>query len=179
MEKEKLSEILEQINTKVKRLYYIATHDEKTGLHNHIFFKEVFGFELEEAKRGKYLSLVIADVDFFKKLNDTYGHLTADKILKRIAEVLEKSLRKYDIVARFGGEEFFIMLPNTNIEKAKKVSERMRKNILNDKILSKYKVTISLGVSEYKEKDSFSRISIRADKALYKAKKSGRNRVCC
>lgn len=173
-----MKSILETINIKVGRLYHIATHDEKTGLYNHVFFKDVFGLELEKAKRGKNLSLVIIDIDHFKKINDVYGHLTADKLLKRLGEVVSNDLRKYDVLARFGGEEFFVMLPNTSIARGAFIAERLRKAVMNDETLRKHGVTISLGVSEYKERDNFERISKRADKALYQAKKTGRNRVC-
>src|SRR3989344_9525496 len=111
MEKGELKNLLEKINMNVNKLFHIATHDQKTGLYNHVFFSDVFALELDKAKRGKKLSLIVVDIDHFKQVNDTYGHLTADKILKKVARVLEKEVRKYDIVARFGGEEFFIMLP--------------------------------------------------------------------
>ena len=173
-----LKELLEKINLNVNKLYHIATHDEKTGLYSHVFFKDVFSLELEKAKRGKPLSLIIIDIDYFKKVNDIYGHLTADKILFQLGQVLSNHLRKYDVLARFGGEEFFIMLPNTKIGKAKKVAERARKAVLNDTFLKKYNATISLGVSEYKQKGNFEKIARRADKALYQAKKEGRNKVC-
>ena len=173
-----LKEILDKINKSVSELYHIATHDEKTGIHNHVFFKEIFCFELEKARRGRPLSLIVIDIDFFKKINDTHGHLQADKILLRLARLLEKVVREYDVVARFGGEEFFVMLPNAKIDKAKNISERIRRAVLKDVYLSKYKVSISGGVAEYKEKDNFERIAKRADKALYKAKEGGRNRIC-
>jgi diguanylate cyclase (GGDEF)-like protein len=173
-----LKHLLDKIQLSVDRLYHIATHDEKTGLYNHIFFKDVFALELDKAKRGKPLSLIIVDIDFFKKINDTHGHLQADKILFQLAQLLQRKVRKYDVAARFGGEEFFIMLPNTKIQRAKQIAERLRKSVLSNPFLEKYKVTISLGVSEYKFRDNLDKISKRADKALYKAKKSGRNKVC-
>lgn len=178
MKKEKIQDLLEQIKISADKLYHIATHDFKTGLHNNLFFREMFDIELSRAKRGKPFSLLIIDVDFFKKINDTYGHLQADKILLRLAQLIERESRRYDVVARFGGEEFFILLPNTNLAKAKKVAERFRKAILKDAFMKKYGVTISGGVSEYKERDNFEKISKRADDALYKAKKEGRNRIC-
>ena len=95
MSEEKFKDLLDKINLSVGKLYHIATHDQKTGLHNYVFFKEVFGFELDKARRGKTLSLIVIDIDFFKKVNDNYGHLTADNILIRLARVLEKSVRKY------------------------------------------------------------------------------------
>ncbi|MBU1988005.1 MAG: GGDEF domain-containing protein [Nanoarchaeota archaeon] len=176
--KQSLKKLLDKIQLNVNKLYHIATHDEKTDLYNHVFFKDIFALELGKAKRGKPLSLIIVDIDFFKKVNDTYGHLQADKILLKLAQLLQHKVRKYDIVARFGGEEFFIMLPNTKITKAKQIAERLRKATLTNPFLKKYKITISLGVSQFKDKDNLERISKRADKALYQAKKTGRNKVC-
>ncbi|MFH1290104.1 MAG: GGDEF domain-containing protein, partial [Nanoarchaeota archaeon] len=172
-----LKHLLDKIQISVNRLYHIATHDEKTGLYNHIFFKDVFALELDKAKRGKPLSLIIVDIDYFKKVNDSHGHLRADEVLKKLAKVLEKTVRKYDILARFGGEEFFIMLPNTKAARAKSIAERLRKAVNSNTFLKKYKITISLGVTEYKQRDNLSKMSKRADKALYQAKKSGRNCV--
>jgi diguanylate cyclase (GGDEF)-like protein len=172
-----IKSLLSKIHLDVSRLYHIATHDEKTGLYNHVFFKDVFSLELDKARRGKPLSLIAVDIDFFKKINDAYGHLHADKILVKLAQLLQHKVRKYDIVARFGGEEFFIMLPNTKKEKGKFIAERLRKSVLSDNYLKKYKVTISLGVTEFKQKDSLEKMSKRADAALYEAKKSGRNCV--
>jgi diguanylate cyclase (GGDEF)-like protein len=173
-----LKKLLDKIHLNVNKLYHVATHDEKTGLHNHVFFKEVLMLELEKARRGKSLSLIIADIDFFKKVNDTYGHLTADKILQKLAKVLEKQLRIYDVAARFGGEEFFIMLPNTKLSKARKIAVRLLRAVHKDSMLSRYKITVSMGVADYNERDNFERLSNRADKALYRAKRTGRNRVC-
>ena len=178
LEKGELKNLLEKIHLNLNKLYYIATHDQKTELYNNIFFKDVFALELDKAKRGKALSLIIVDIDFFKKINDSYGHIVADKILEKVARVLEKEVRKYDIVARFGGEEFFIMLPSTALERAKKIAERLRKAVLKDNFLRKYHITTSLGISEYKKMDNFEKISKRADKALYRAKETGRNKVC-
>lgn len=176
--REKIKLAIQHLDTSIDSLYELAVRDEKTGLYNHRFFKNIFSIELEKAKRGKKLSLIIIDIDFFKKINDTYGHLVGDKMIKALADLLKESFRKSDVIARFGGEEFFIMLPNTSINKAKIVAERIRKKVLKSK-LKKYKITISLGVAEYKKADNFQRIEERADKALYKAKKEGRNRVCC
>jgi diguanylate cyclase (GGDEF)-like protein len=172
-----LRNLLNKIHLDISRLYHIATHDEKTGLYNHVFFKDVFSLELDKAKRGRPLSLIVVDIDLFKRINDTYGHLHADKILVRLAKLLQHKVRKYDLVARFGGEEFFIMLPNTKAEKGKQIAERLRKSVMNDVYLKKHNVTISLGVTEYKQKDNLEKMSKRADSALYEAKKSGRNCV--
>jgi len=173
-----LQSLLDKIQVNVNKLYHMATHDEKTGLYNHVFFKDVFSLELDKAKRGKLLSLIIVDIDFFKQINDTHGHVQADRLLNKLARVLEKEIRLYDVLSRFGGEEFLIMLPNASIKKGKEIAERLRKAVLRDVLLAKYKVTVSSGVASYKLKDNFERISKRADKALYRAKKTGRNKVC-
>jgi len=176
--KEQISKIIENIGNSLTMLYDAATRDEKTGLFNHRFFKTVFEMELEKAKREKSkMSLIIIDIDFFKKLNDTYGHLFGDEILKELAGVLLKQLRRYDVLARFGGEEFFVLLPNTNISKARKIAERLRKSLHSSKKLRKYGVNISLGVTSYIERDNMERMIKRADKALYVSKEKGRNRV--
>jgi len=172
-----LKTLLDKIHLDVSRLYHIATHDEKTGLYNHVFFKDVFALELDKAKRGRPLSLLVVDIDYFRKINNTYGHIHADKILIKLSCLLQNTVRKYDVVARFGGEEFFIMLPNTKSRKAKQIAERLRKAVLKDSYLKKYKLTISLGVTEYKQKDTLEKMSKRADSALYKAKREGRNCV--
>jgi len=132
--------------------------------------------EIAKAKRGlESLSLLIVDLDHFKKINDSYGHLIWDKILKRLGFILQNGTRKYDIVSRFGGGEFIVLFPNTNLARAKKASERLRRKFQDDKEISKFKVTLSGGLTEYKKNDTLTRMKLRADKALYKAKHNGRN----
>ncbi|MFH1307269.1 MAG: GGDEF domain-containing protein [archaeon] len=173
--RKKISDLLQDIDKSIDVLYEIATTDEKTGLYNYQYFKAHFSQEFEKAKRGQSLSLLILDLDKFKKLNDTYGHITGDRILEHLGKLLRKQTRKADIAARFGGEEFIIIFPNTSLEKAYKVSERIRKAVEGDKLIKKYKLTISGGVTCYKKDDTISKIKQRADKALYKAKEGGRN----
>lgn len=173
--KKKIKEVVSHLDRSIDALYNLATKDEKTSLYNHLFFKNVLGIELEKARRGKPLSLVMIDIDFFKKVNDNCGHLTGDRILFSLAKLLKKSLRKSDIIARFGGEEFFIMLPNTPLDKATKIAERLRKSVENTNF--KPKITISLGVAEYKKGDNQKKLIERVDSALYKSKQSGRNKV--
>jgi diguanylate cyclase (GGDEF)-like protein len=120
---------------------------------------------------------LIIDIDFFKKINDTYGHIEADKILEKLAQILKTAVRNSDLVARFGGEEFVILFPETNLNKAIKVCKRINKNIEKDKFLKKYKLTISGGLTEYKQRDNIRKMQERADKALYEAKKTGRDRI--
>ena len=173
--RKKLTKVLKDVDKGIDMLYEIATHDEKTGLYNSKFFKSVLGLELDKAKRGKKLSLIMLDIDHFKKINDKYGHLAGDKILKQLANLLQQKIRKSDIASRFGGEEFLIMLPNAAKEKAKMVAERLRKSVQSAGF--KPRITISLGVSEYKKADTINNLINKADSALYRAKKKGRNRV--
>ena len=129
----------------------------------------------------------MTDIDFFKSVNDTYGHAAGDLVLKTVSRIIKLQLRDYDIAGRYGGEEFAVLLPFTKLEEAKMVAERLRKAVENKKIdISKINtespqknisVTISLGVAEYNNGDSEDTLLQNANKALYKAKESGRNRV--
>jgi diguanylate cyclase (GGDEF)-like protein len=176
--KREVEKVLARFKKDLYELHDLATKDEKTGIYNHRFFKNVFELEIERAKRGKQkLSIAVIDIDFFKKFNDTYGHLFGDEILRELAESLQNTIRKYDVLARFGGEEFFVLLPGATVKMAKMAAERMRKGLHNSSQLKKYNVTVSIGVTEFKKGDSMDRMIKRADKALYKAKHNGRNRV--
>jgi diguanylate cyclase (GGDEF)-like protein len=175
--RKKIQDLFENINESVSMLYDAAIHDEKTGLYNNKFFETVFEMEAEKAKRGQQkLSMIMTDIDHFKQINDTLGHIKADELLKSLADVIKKQIRKSDIAARFGGEEFIILLPETNLEKAKKFASRLKTAIHSDKILKKYHVNVSGGISQYKDKEQRKNLKERVDKALYKAKEGGRDR---
>ncbi len=175
--RKKITELMESMQESISLLYEAATHDEKTGLYNNKFFDTQLDMEIEKAKRKKQkLSLIIVDIDFFKKVNDTYGHVKADELLAQLAKVIKNLVRKSDVVARFGGEEFVILLPETNLEKARRLASRIKKATHEDKILKKHKVTVSGGITQFKEKDTKSKFMQKADKALYKAKESGRDK---
>jgi diguanylate cyclase (GGDEF)-like protein len=174
--RKKIKFLLENIDESVSLLYEAATHDEKTGLYNNKFFENILSMEIEKAKRGKQkLSIIITDIDFFKKINDKYGHMKADELLSRLAKVITDEIRISDIAARFGGEEFIILLPETNLKKAKKLSARLRASVKRDLILKKHSLNISGGITEFRKKDTKKSFKSRADKALYKAKQSGRD----
>jgi len=176
--KKNMTRLIKELEKNIDHLYEIATIDEKTGVYNNKFFKTISEMELDKAKRGiGPLSILIIDLDNFKRLNDTYGHLIGDKVLQRLGFVLKENTRKYDIVSRFGGEEFVVLLPNTHISRAKIVCERLRRKVEFDKEMSKYTVTMSGGITEYRKNDSIKRMQIRADKGVYKAKKLGKNRI--
>jgi len=172
----KIHDLFESINESVSLLYETAIHDEKTGLYNNKFFETLLDMEVEKARRGhQSLSLIMIDIDFFKKINDKYGHIKADEMLGKLADIIKKQIRTSDVAARFGGEEFVILLPETNLEKAKNFSSRLRKAVHLDKFLSKHNLTISGGVTQFKEKDNKKKFKERVDKALYQAKNKGRD----
>jgi len=174
---EKIEELFGTMKKSISLLYEAATHDEKTGVYNSRFFESILDMEIAKVKRGQEkLSLLVIDIDFFKKINSKYGHIKADELLIRLTQILKKQFRKSDIISRFGGEEFFILLPGTSLTKAKKIIFRLRAAIKSDKILKKHEVTISGGLTEFRKKDTKKTFKNRADKALYQAKKSGRNR---
>ncbi len=164
-----------------------ATLDALTGFNNRRQLEERIKQEVSSAKRQKRnLCAIMTDIDFFKSVNDTYGHAAGDLVLKTVSRVIKLQLRDYDIAGRYGGEEFSIILPYTKLTEAKMVAERLRRAVENTKIdISKVNsdvqekiigVTISLGITEYEIGDDEKTILQKADKALYKAKESGRNR---
>ncbi len=127
-----------------------------------------------------YFTIMILDIDHFKKINDTYGHLAGDYVLKELAKIIKNVIRKSDICGRFGGEEFVIILPNTKISGAMKLAERLRKEIENHPFTfgeKQIKVTVSIGITSVGINDSYESLLSRADEALYEAKKKGRNKV--
>ena len=157
--------------------------DQKTGLYNHAFFMTQFNNELQRANRyDRPLSVIIADLDLLRNINNTYGHLAGDEVLKGVAEILRHTVRDYDIVARFGGEEFAILMPETEIEKATQRAEYIRKAIESARFVvptsvDPIKVTMSFGVSKRETfEQSREEILHHADTALYQSKLSGRNR---
>ncbi|GAB4414019.1 MAG: hypothetical protein OHK0032_10100 [Thermodesulfovibrionales bacterium] len=162
----------------------LANIDGLTGLNNHRTFQERLEMEVARAKRYKHnMSLLMMDIDNFKKFNDTYGHRVGDEVLKRVACRVTESIRNVDFAARYGGEEFAVILPETPLDGAVVTAEKIREAVMNHKIMIDNRdissVTISIGVAAYPE-DATERESLieKADKALYAAKKASRNRVC-
>ena len=160
-----------------------ATTDGMTGLTNHRTFKERGAHALARAERsGRPLSLIMLDIDHFKRVNDTFGHATGDIVIKRIASMMHASLRKIDIGARYGGEEFAIVLEDTPVENAAALAERLRimaeNTIFNTEDGRTLQVTLSLGVATFPAAATqLSSLIETADQALYRAKNGGRNRV--
>ena len=163
-------------------LQELANTDGLTQVNNRVYFHDKIIKDFNQAKEeGYYLSVAICDIDYFKKFNDTYGHLFGDVVLKTVAQTIKSSVRSTDTVARFGGEEFVVIMPRTNIKEAYEKVEALRKKIettvVNDNLISA-SVTASFGVACFPD-NSFTQHELikHADKALYKAKESGRNCV--
>jgi diguanylate cyclase (GGDEF)-like protein len=166
-------------------LFRQATTDRMTGLYSHHFFEKNLDEEMERARRYKStFSLVMFDIDHFKKFNDTYGHVQGDLIIKEIARILTQSVRQVDFPARYGGEEFAVILPSVEAKGALVVAERLRKRVEKHEFRGEggpLHVTISVGVAEFDQEGTYaaSEIVREADKALYQSKEHGRNRVSC
>ncbi|MDR1638024.1 MAG: sensor domain-containing diguanylate cyclase [Treponema sp.] len=162
--------------------YEHSLRDTKTGLFNHGFFVYRLNEEIARTKRGKYpSSVIVMDVDKFKKFNDSYGHLVGDKVLETLALTIKKNVRNEDIPSRFGGEEFTVLLPNSGQDVSWVVSERLRKAVAAMSVPwepSLPQVTISLGIYTFDKDNTLDAegIILRADEALYLSKERGRNR---
>ena len=170
-----------QLHQEIKQL---AITDELTGLYNFRYIKNRLEEEVKRAQRFKHpLALIMADIDHFKEFNDAYGHLEGNEVLQNIAGILQLNVRVVDIVARFGGEEFIIILPEANKKEAHKIAERIRikvedYNFINKKSHPNEKVTLSLGVTScFQESITPQGLIYKVDQALYQAKRKGRNRV--
>ena len=185
---EPIKVIIEQISVKLtltqahEHLRELATRDGLTGLKNHMTFQSTLEEMLNRAKRlSQPLSLILLDIDHFKKLNDSYGHPFGDLVLKEVAQTLTKDMREVDLVARYGGEEFAIAIETSTLDGALLSAERVRQNVESlsfDFEGTEVKVTISMGVASFPVDGEYKHLLIeRADKALYQAKTKGRNRV--
>ncbi len=165
------------------KLKKMAFTDGLTGLFNHALLIELFEKEYRKLKCNKSnIAFMMLDIDYFKKVNDTYGHPAGDMILKQIAEILINHTRFSDIVGRYGGEEFGIFLPETNEQEACLISEKIRQTVESNYFdigSEKIKITLSIGIcsSEYVETVKYKDVIKKADEALYQAKLNGRNRV--
>jgi len=166
---------LEQANQELARQ---ATHDPLTGLPNRARFESAVDHELERVARyGVRCALVMIDIDHFKQINDAYGHATGDEILERVGATLNTEMRGTDCAARWGGEEFIALLPETGIENAHHVAERIRCRIIRIGVDDRNRISVSLGVTVCNDREERSTLFQRLDQALYRAKERGRNRV--
>jgi len=169
------------ISSYQKRIEKLASTDKLTGLLNRLAFDLLMEQAIKESERDQAdLSFIIIDIDFFKAVNDTFGHLNGDEVLKKTSECIKSQLRGSDILCRWGGEEFFILLKNCGIEDACITAEKIRKTVKDNSMRiegKQFSITISCGVSQFKESDTFETVLKRADLALYAAKKNGRDRI--
>jgi len=168
---------------KTKFLQTKAVVDGLTRLYSRSHFMTQIAAAVQYAERtGELFSLMVADIDHFKRINDRYGHDAGDVVLKRVARRIRDVLRKYDSAYRYGGEEIAIILPKTNMQQALGIAERLRRTIEQRKFRGPSNrlidATISVGVAQYRPDDDPDSLFKRADQQLYKAKESGRNRVC-
>jgi two-component system, cell cycle response regulator len=190
------NELLARVRTQIRRKRYtarlrdnvqqsmeMAITDGLTGLYNRRYMESHLATLVEQAAgRGKPLTLLVLDIDYFKAINDTYGHDAGDDVLREFAMRIKKSIRGIDLACRYGGEEFVIVMPETDMAVAALVAERIRRRIASepfaiDQGAKAIDVTLSIGLSALATNDTAATILKRADQALYRAKRDGRNRV--
>jgi len=171
-----LNDILKQKNNQLEKIAFI---DTLTGIYNRGLVSEWVEGEKKRIARYKLkpFSIFMADIDHFKNVNDTYGHLVGDRVLKELAEIIKKNLRTTDFVARWGGEEFLALMPMTTMSEAIVVCEKINLIVAKHSFDEVGQVTISIGVSQYGDDELFDTTLCRADEALYEAKHNGRNCV--
>ena len=167
----------------IQQLRGMAMVDPLTGLANRRALAEIVAqHEAAARRKGRVLSFAIADLDHFKRVNDTYGHHAGDEVLRQAAARFRRALRATDTVGRIGGEEFRIMLPETGLEEAALVLERVRRAFEEERVVlasgDEIGVTLSIGLASSSAEEGAERALLKADRALYRAKSSGRNRVC-
>ena len=175
---------IDSLRDELEKVRKESLTDALTGLANRKAFDQTLDKIIsDKSNDNPVFSVVIADIDHFKQFNDTYGHLVGDKVLKYVSKIIKACVKGKDLAARFGGEEFTLLLPDTDISGAEIVSEQVRSAIEKTNLVDKSanedygKVTISIGVSQYRPNEQSQEVLERADKALYQAKEKGRNRV--
>ncbi|MBA3012396.1 MAG: transporter substrate-binding domain-containing protein [Proteobacteria bacterium] len=168
----------EKLSQKTQELEHISVTDSLTEIFNRRHIEATFELELKRSRRhGRELSIILLDIDFFKTVNDTFGHQTGDTVLKLFTGLIEKNIRATDILGRWGGEEFLIVCPETNLENACHLAGALRRRIGTERFGKAGSQTASFGVTAFKKEDDSQAMISRADKALYLAKSNGRNQV--
>ncbi len=168
-----------RLNRLNKKLTVISSTDMLTKLLNRAKISQIMEKEFERASRyDRPFSIIIFDIDHFKTVNDTFGHQKGDEVLRRFAVLAADSIRNIDYLGRWGGEEFLVICPETDIDSAQKVAERIREKLADLVIIDSTKITISGGIAEIVAEDTVDNMLIRADVALYEAKRTGRNKIC-
>ena len=177
---------LSEMRDNFDRVYRESQIDPLTEVGNRKFFdQEVVRVMTEAREQNTVLSLLMVDIDHFKKFNDTFGHLIGDQVLRLVARTMIENLKGRDIIARYGGEEFVILLPRTCVQDAERVANQLRASLATKRIKKRGSneilgiITVSLGAAEYSSGEEVESLVGRADAALYKAKQTGRNKVVC
>jgi len=165
-----------------EEIYRMTIVDGLTQIHNKRYLFEALERELIRARRhSRALSLVMFDIDFFKRINDQCGHLAGDYVLRELAEVVQDRIRRDEVFARYGGEEFAIMMPETELQGAVTLAETLREKVAEHRFSfqgENISVTVSMGCAAIDGEDNATQLIARADEKLYDAKRAGRNRVC-
>jgi len=175
---EELSEINNILEKKNQKYEKMASTDQLTGLYNRYKFTELFISAYQSmTQRENDMSLIILDIDHFKRINDKYGHNIGDRVLVQTSNLLLRHLRNVDIIGRWGGEEFVVLVPTASIENTEKLANKIREDLSTHDMGDNLKITASFGITKIKQGDTLEDAIKRADDALYKAKNSGRNCV--
>lgn len=174
-------EMKQTIDKNIEKLQYNASYDFLTKIFNRKTYFEISEEIFELSKRqNEPFSILLIDIDHFKRINDTYGHLIGDEVLKFVSSNISKLLRKSDILGRYGGEEFIVTLPNTKLDNAKTIAEKINKYIYDNHYVNEtynFQLSVSVGIAQIKKETNLTDLIHKADEALYKAKNYGRNRV--
>lgn len=179
------NELAGEIKLMLEKLEHHSMHDPLTELHNRRYFNAILSYEVSRSERHKHtFCLLMIDLDDFKKINDTYGHFSGDEMLKQFADLLLLRLRKNDVIARIGGDEFSVLLTETNSENGKKtaqeLAEKISVNIFRDSQGHNFHCSVSIGIANYpRDAQSLEKLKTCADEALYAAKNAGKNQVAC
>jgi len=174
-----INNLLSYTDNLIKEKDYFAKTDPLTGLQNRRSFIAEADRELQRSRRYKHnVSMIFCDIDFFKQVNDEYGHAIGDEALRLFSRVLQENLRESDCIGRWGGEEFIILAPEADLISAKQLAEKLRVMVMNASFAPVQQLTASFGVAQYQVEENFDALYVRTDEALYLAKNNGRNKVC-
>lgn len=179
---EKMNQVLEETNQILMNtnanLHDKSIRDSLTNLYNHGHIYQTLENEIELIKtNNQFMSVMMLDIDHFKRINDKYGHQIGDEVLVAISDIIKKNIRSTDVIGRYGGEEFLVILPRTDVARASIIAERIRKSVEEFRMIDdNFKITVSIGLTQYEGNDA-STIIKKADKLLYRGKENGRNRV--
>ncbi|MDR9467092.1 diguanylate cyclase domain-containing protein [Marinospirillum sp.] len=178
--KRRVAEKTRELQVALEEIKLLANTDRLTGLHNRLRIDGTLKQLLQQQHASSQpLAVILMDLDYFKETNDQHGHLSGDQILQEVAQLLQDSTRKTDLVGRWGGEEFLIICPQTSQEEAQQLAEKLRNQLASHFFTLPISQTASFGVASHQTGDTQDNLILRADQALYRAKEKGRNCVCC